>query len=304
MESSKTLPKPFILRRLHSATGFFLVLYLIEHLLINSQAALLPNGTSFIDAVNAIHALPFLPIIEIGLLGIPIAIHACLGIAYLREGRMNSIKGDGTTPYLPEYPRNRAYTWQRITSWILLLAILGHVIHMRLIEYPTAARPGPITPENPLHYMVRLQKDAGLQSLAKRLGVILYTKEEIARSKMAWETVEKKPGDRKQWFAALENRSLQPGEVIASSPNFGTAELLMVRETFKMPLMIALYTIFVLSACFHAFNGVWTFLITWGVTLTPRVQNYSLYLCLFLMYLVAFLGLSTIWGSYWINLKS
>ena len=30
----------------------------------------------------------------------------------------------------------------------------------------------------------------------------------------------------------------------------------MVRNTFKSPLMMAFYTLLVLSACFHGFNGL------------------------------------------------
>ena len=85
--------------------------------------------------------------------------------------------------------------------------------------------------------------------------------------------------------------------------SFGLAELLIVRETFKMPIMLALYTIFVLSACFHAFNGLWTFMISWGVTLTALSQVIMRRIAYALMAIVAFLGLAAIWGTYWINLK-
>jgi len=79
--------------------------------------------------------------------------------------------------------------------------------------------------------------------------------------------------------------------------------LLVVRETFKWPLMMVLYTIFVLSACFHAFNGLWTSLITWGVSLTERSQKMMRGLANTLMIVVAFLGLAAIWGTYWVNLR-
>ena len=77
----------------------------------------------------------------------------------------------------------------------------------------------------------------------------------------------------------------------------------MVRETFKMPLMIAIYTILVLSACFHGYNGLWTFMISWGINLTKRSQRHMLRFCIFVMLLVAFFGLAAIFGTYWINLK-
>jgi succinate dehydrogenase / fumarate reductase cytochrome b subunit len=241
---------------------------LIEHLIVNSQAALYigDDGSGFIRAVTEIKNLPYLPVIEITLLGIPILIHLLWGIEYVRTAKINSFATDGSSPSLTEYPRNHAYTWQRITSWILLFALLGHIIHMRFIEYP-----GFVHTEQQKYYTVRLTKDPGLPSVANRLNVQL--------------------------------KPTASGGILAQAPDFATAELLMVRETFKMPIMIALYTIFVLAACYHGFNGLWTFLITWGICLNERSQRIARSFTTFLLFLVAFLGLSAIWLTYWVNLK-
>jgi succinate dehydrogenase / fumarate reductase cytochrome b subunit len=40
------------------------------------------------------------------------------------------------------------------------------------------------------------------------------------------------------------------------------------------------YMIGVVAACFHFANGIWTFLITWGVTVGPRAQRVAGYACL------------------------
>jgi succinate dehydrogenase / fumarate reductase cytochrome b subunit len=262
------IPKAFIWRRFHSLTGLWLVLFLIEHLLTNSQAALYigDDGSGFIRAVNFLKDLPYLQAIEVTLIGIPLVIHGWWGIKYLHTAKYNSFSSDGTTPSLPEYPRNRAYTWQRITSWILLVGIIAHVVQMRFVEYPT-----PIQVDNHHYYTVSLTQDAGLSSLAERLDVKL---------------------------------TADQNQVTALSPNFGTAVLLMVRETFKSPLMIFLYTVFVLAATFHAFNGLWTFMITWGITLTTASQRLMRKCAVVLMVLISFLGLAAIWATYWINLKS
>ena len=92
----------FVWKRLHSLMGLWLVLFLIEHLFVNSQAALLlgGNGKSFVDAVNAIHNLPYLPAIEIGLLGIPILIHMVWGIKILFTSKSNVSSSDGSKPYI------------------------------------------------------------------------------------------------------------------------------------------------------------------------------------------------------------
>ena len=308
MEETQKIPSAFIWRRLHSLTGIWLTLFLIEHLFVNSQAALFfgEDGSGFVDAVNSIKNLPYLPIIEILLLGVPIVVHAIWGIIYIRTGKMNSFRSDGSTPSLSEYPRNQAYSWQRITSWILLILLTGHIIHMRFIEYPSSARM-----DGQKLYMVRLDHDSGLNTLASRLNVKLYDNAKIEQAKQ--EPLDKKASDdaiaaqqqtqHQDFIAALENRPLAAGQVVAVAPDFGTAELLMVRESFKMPIMIALYTIFVLSACYHGFNGLWTFLITWGVTLTVHSQKLMRRVSTFLMIVIAFLGLAAIWGTYWINLK-
>ena len=75
----------------------------------------------------------------------------------------------------------------------------------------------------------------------------------------------------------------------------------MVRDTFKSPLMIALYSIFVLAAAFHAFNGFWTFLITWGVILSYRSQKTMIPVSVIGMGLLLFFGFAAIYGSYWLN---
>lgn len=293
MTSQSLLPKAFFWRRAHSLAGLWLVAYLIMHLFTNSQAALFfgDDGQGFIHAVNSIHTLPYLPIIELTALAIPIAIHGIYGIKYLRTAAYNSFATDGSKPSLGEYPRNRAYTWQRITSWILLFAIVAHVIHMRFIEYPVGTAQG-----TQRYYLVRLDEDNGLASVAHRLGVSLYDSTAIANLKQTQQSEE-------NWIEALEKQPLKPGQVIAASKDFGTAELLMVRETFKMPLMMLLYTLFVITACYHAFNGLWTFMISWGIT-PPVSQKMMLRFCTGLMILVTFLGLAAVWGTYWINLRN
>lgn len=279
------IPKDFIRRRFHSLMGIWLVLFLIEHLFTNSQAALLigDDGHGFVRAVNSLKNLPYLPVIEITLLGIPFLYHAIWGIHYLFTGKINSLPTDGSTPSLMQYPRNQAYTWQRITSWILLFGITAHVIQMRFLDYPDAAQIG-----TEKYYLTRITPDDGLQGLSKRLGFTLHDDAQLAQQPV--------------WADAIRDKPLAKNQIAAVSPSFGLAELLMVRDTFKSPLMIFLYTGFVLAACFHAFNGLWTAMITWGVTLTARAQTLMRKIAVGLMVLIAFLGLAAIWGTYWINL--
>ncbi|MBS0621024.1 MAG: succinate dehydrogenase [Verrucomicrobia bacterium] len=333
-----TVPKAFIWRRVHSLMGLWLVLFLLEHLLTNSQAALWlgDDGKGFVQMVDAIHNLPFLQVIEIGLLGIPLLLHLILGVRYLFTSKPNTRKGDGSTPHLP-LPRNRAYSWQRITSWILLVCLIGHVVKFRFLQYPDAVKVGGTE-----YYLTTVQVDEGIYTLAERLGVTLYDGASIANERkelhsrsaeqalieaakgikeeqidpltgpIAMEyssqkalilTAAQQYEGRSAYVSALEKQKLGSKSVVAVTKNFGTASLLVVRDTFKQPLYVILYTIFVLAACFHACNGFWTFLLSWGWILKASAQRTWVGVSVALMGLLLFLGLAAIWGTYWINLR-
>lgn len=277
--TAATIPKAFVLRRLHSLTGLWFVLFLMGHLFTNSQAALWigDDGKGFIHAVNGIHELPYLKAIELLFLAFPILIHTLWGIKYALTAHYNSFGPKGNHPHLPQYERNHAYTWQRLTAWLLVFLVAAHVIQMRFIDYPdvnTTAVHG----QQQVTYSVKVTQDQGLEQLAARLGVIL-----------------RDPPLSDQTAPAINARW-------AEAQDFGTAELLMVRETFKNPVMIVLYTLLVLTACFHGFNGLWTFMNKWGVTLTARSQLLMWRLAALLMLFFGGLGLSAVWLTYWVNL--
>jgi succinate dehydrogenase / fumarate reductase, cytochrome b subunit len=328
------LPATFIWRRLHSLTGLWLVIFLVEHLVVNSQAALIlgENGRGFIELVNSIHNLPYLEAIELFLLSVPILIHLIWGVQYLLTGKFNSSLTNGAKPALPEYGRNRAYTWQRITSWILIFTLIGHIVKFRFLEYPVTANKG-----SEVLYCVRVTKDPGLYSVAHRLNAALYDNDTIQKMRTNFQA-QKKEGrmallhlqkmqknseeghqappssasiaiqaseflGEKAWIEALERLPLSSQELVLVAKDFGTASLFTVRDTFKNPIYVILYTIFVLAACFHAFNGFWTFLITWGLVLKMAAQKMMVRVSLALMLLITFLGLAAVWGTYYLNLR-
>jgi succinate dehydrogenase / fumarate reductase, cytochrome b subunit len=112
----------FAIRRLHSLTGIVpLGAYMVVHLTTN---ATLLNGTpTFQRAVYAIHALGrALPIVEWGLILLPLLFHAIIGVWIVRTGRNNTHR----------YPltNNRRYMWQRITGLIAFVFLLMHVWHL------------------------------------------------------------------------------------------------------------------------------------------------------------------------------
>ncbi|NIK78509.1 succinate dehydrogenase / fumarate reductase cytochrome b subunit [Paenibacillus castaneae] len=73
----------------------------------------------------------------------------------------------------------------------------------------------------------------------------------------------------------------------------------LMHDIATNPVMFVLYTIGVLAAVFHFSNGIWAFLISWGITIGPKAQRISSYICmgifvvvsaLFILSLVAFTG--------------
>ncbi len=268
--------REFFWRRVHSLMGLWLVGFLALHLTTNSQAALWigDDGSGFVRRVNFLESLPFLQVIETVLIGVPFALHGAWGVKRIFEARMNHGRSDGSRPSLP-YGRNRAFFWQRATSWILLVGVIAHVAQMRFAEAPKKV----MSPSGE-KYLTIVSQDEGLFSLAQRLKVEILTSAEMVPA------------------------SLKSGDVAVLSPNPGTAMLLEVRDAFKNPWLAILYTIFVLSAAFHAFNGFWTFLITWGWILSVRSQRAMVSVSALGMIALAFLGLMAIWCSYWINLRN
>lgn len=265
-KKSKDIPSTFVWRRIHSIIGVWLIIFLCEHFLINSQAALffLNDGKGFINLVNHIYSIPLLPVVEVLFLGIPFLIHMVWGVFYLRSGELNSFPTNGSRPALGMLRRNRCYSWQRITSWILLVGIVAHVVQLRFVEYPHK-----VVQEGVKYYQVRLHDDPGLRRVAERLDIEL---------------------------------KVEKDRLYAVAPSPGTAFFLLVRDMFKNPILVILYSIFVVAAAFHAFNGLWTAMITWGVTVSDRSQRLMGMVTRSLMWIVGFLGLAAIWGTYWTTL--
>lgn len=261
--------RSFIYRRLHSLLGLGLVIFLIGHLYVNSKAALpLHEGSSpYIVAVNELQEITFLPAIEVLLLGLPFLLHAIWGVRYLRTGRYGLPSHDGSKPITP-FMGHYAYVIQRWTAWILLVGIAVHVVQMRFLERPVS-----VVKDGKTHYEVVVMADDSLHRMAAQLPLSMLP----VREDDGFET------------ATVQTK------------DFGTAEFVLMRETFQSPGWMLLYTLFVLAAVFHAFQGLWTFLLKWGVIISPQAQRFFHGVSLALMCLVAAMGLVAIYGTYLVH---
>jgi succinate dehydrogenase / fumarate reductase cytochrome b subunit len=114
----------FYLRRFHSLLGIFPIgVFFCEHVFTNSLAFFY-GPQKFNEAVLFLQTLPFLLLLEIGFIGVPIVIHAALGVYIWWRSYSN--------PQTYGYLRNWLYFLQRWTGIIALIFIIVHVYGMRI----------------------------------------------------------------------------------------------------------------------------------------------------------------------------
>ena len=114
--------RTFILRKLHQLSGIVpLGVFLLEHFYTNSKAIL--GSEAFNQAVTDIQNIPYILLIEIFGIFIPLIYHAVYGLVITWEMRPNNL-------HYP-YARNWFYLIQRITGIILFFFITFHVLNFR-----------------------------------------------------------------------------------------------------------------------------------------------------------------------------
>ena len=70
----------------------------------------------------------------------------------------------------------------------------------------------------------------------------------------------------------------------------------MMTEILSSPFAMAFYVIGLLSAVFHFANGLWAFLITWGVTVGPNAQRVSSVIAGIIFVALSALGISALFA--------
>ncbi len=192
-----SLSRTFILRKLHQLTGIMpLGFFLLEHFYTNSKA--LNGATEFNTAVQDLQSIPYILLVEIGGIFIPLIYHAVYGIVISVEMRPNNL-------HYP-YARNWFYTIQRVTGFILFFFIAFHVLNFRFGLIP------------------------GLNALS------------VARN---------------------PEQSFQ----------------IVAREFRLVPIFIV-YVIGITATVWHLANGIWLFLVDWGITIGERAQKIAGYACI------------------------
>lgn len=115
--------RDFFYRRLHSLLGVIPIgVFVVQHLVVNHFAVY--GEERFNKAANFMADLPFVLVLEIFIIYLPILFHAVLGVYIVFQAR-NNVKNYG-------YFRNWMFLLQRITGIITLVFIAWHVWQTRV----------------------------------------------------------------------------------------------------------------------------------------------------------------------------
>ncbi|RLQ98009.1 succinate dehydrogenase cytochrome b558 subunit [Falsibacillus albus] len=68
----------------------------------------------------------------------------------------------------------------------------------------------------------------------------------------------------------------------------------MMHNILSNPLMLAWYIIGVVSTVFHFANGLWSFCVSWGITVSPRSQLISTYVTLLIFIALSVVGVQAL----------
>lgn len=170
--------------------------FLLEHFYTNSKA--IAGAASFNKAVEDLQAIPYILLVEITFIFIPLIYHAVYGLVITAEARPNNLNYP--------YPRNWFYTVQRVTGVVLFFFILFHVLNFRFGMIP------------------------GLNSVS-----------------------------------------------VAHAPDQAFA---IVSREFRMWWVFIIYMVGITATVWHFANGIWLFLVDWGITIGERAQRVAGYACL------------------------
>ncbi|MDQ0224672.1 succinate dehydrogenase [Bacillus sp. 7586-K] len=70
----------------------------------------------------------------------------------------------------------------------------------------------------------------------------------------------------------------------------------MMASILSSPIMLVFYLVGVISTIFHFSNGLWSFAVSWGITVTPRSQQISTYVTLAIFLALSIVGVRAIFA--------
>ncbi len=70
----------------------------------------------------------------------------------------------------------------------------------------------------------------------------------------------------------------------------------MMASILSSPFMLIFYVVGVISTIFHFANGLWSFAVSWGITITPRSQLISTYVTIGIFIALSVVGIRAIFA--------
>ena len=68
----------------------------------------------------------------------------------------------------------------------------------------------------------------------------------------------------------------------------------MMENIVSNPFMLGFYIVGIVCAVFHFANGLWSFFVSWGITVTPRSQQISTYITMGIFVVLSIIGVRAI----------
>nr|WP_304217696.1 succinate dehydrogenase cytochrome b558 subunit [Fredinandcohnia onubensis] len=70
----------------------------------------------------------------------------------------------------------------------------------------------------------------------------------------------------------------------------------MMENILDSPAMLIFYLVGVISTIFHFSNGLWSFAVSWGLTITPRSQQIATYVTIIIFIALSIVGVTTLFA--------
>ncbi|SFE69284.1 succinate dehydrogenase cytochrome b558 subunit [Alteribacillus iranensis] len=70
----------------------------------------------------------------------------------------------------------------------------------------------------------------------------------------------------------------------------------MMVDILSSPFMLIFYIIGVISATFHFANGLWSFFVSWGLTVSPRSQHIMTYVSIVVFVVLSIIGMRALFA--------
>ncbi len=117
----------FFIRRFHSLIAIIPIgIFLCFHLLLNGSV-LISGNESYLKVITFMKSMPFIIVLELVVIALPILFHAIYGIWIVYLSKNNVLKYT--------YYRNWNFYLQRITALIIVVFLFFHVLFLRILVH-------------------------------------------------------------------------------------------------------------------------------------------------------------------------